>query len=63
MQRPLKITSRDFVLTEAIESEIRQKADALDGYYHRISGCEVTVHARPPSSIIARAVHLPWESA
>lgn len=45
MQRPLKITSRDFVLTEAIESEIRQKADALDGYYHRISGCEVTVHA------------------
>ena len=43
MQRPLKITSRDFELSEAFESEIREKAAALDTYYDRISGCEVTV--------------------
>lgn len=43
MQRPLKITSRDFDLTEAFEAEIRQKAAALETYYDRIGGCEVTV--------------------
>jgi cold shock CspA family protein/ribosome-associated translation inhibitor RaiA len=45
MERPLKITSRDFPLNEAIEAEIREKAAALDNYYERLSGCEVTVHA------------------
>jgi len=45
MQRPLKITSRDFALTEAIESEIRGKCAALETFYARLSGCEVTVHA------------------
>lgn len=45
MQRPLKIVSRDFALTEPVETEIREKAAALDNYYERISGCEVTVHA------------------
>jgi cold shock CspA family protein/ribosome-associated translation inhibitor RaiA len=45
MQRPLKITSRDFPLSDAVESEIRDKAAALDIYYERLSGCEVTVHA------------------
>jgi ribosome-associated translation inhibitor RaiA/cold shock CspA family protein len=45
MQRPLKITSRDFSLTEAIEAEIREKAAALENYYERLSGCEVTVHS------------------
>jgi len=45
MQRPLKITSRDFALTEPVEAEIRRKAEALDNYYERLSGCEVTVEA------------------
>jgi len=45
MQRPLKITSRDFPLNEAFEAEIREKAAALEGFYERLSGCEVTVHA------------------
>jgi cold shock CspA family protein/ribosome-associated translation inhibitor RaiA len=45
MQRPLKITSRDFALSEVIEAEIRQKAAGLDTYYEWISGCEVTVEA------------------
>jgi len=45
MQRPLKITSRDFRLSEAFETEIRDKAAALDNYYERLSGCEVTVRA------------------
>lgn len=45
MQRPLKITARDFALNPAFEVEIRDKANALDNYYERISGCEVTVGA------------------
>ena len=45
MQRPLKITSRDFPLSEAVETEIREKASALENYYERLSGCEVTVQA------------------
>jgi cold shock CspA family protein/ribosome-associated translation inhibitor RaiA len=45
MERPLKITSRDFALSAAFETEIREKAAALDSYYPRISGCEVTVEA------------------
>ncbi len=45
MQRPLKITSRDFVLTEPVEAEIRRRAEALDNYYQRLSGCEVTIEA------------------
>jgi cold shock CspA family protein/ribosome-associated translation inhibitor RaiA len=45
MQHPLKITSRDFPLSEAAEAEIRQKCAALESYYERLSGCEVTVGA------------------
>ena len=45
MQRPLKITSRDFPLSEAVEAEIREKSAALENYYERLRGCEVTVHA------------------
>ena len=45
MQRPLKITSRDFPLSEAVEAEIREKSAALENYYERLSGCEVTVRA------------------
>jgi cold shock CspA family protein/ribosome-associated translation inhibitor RaiA len=45
MQRPLKITSHNFALPDAVETEIREKAAALDTYYERISGCEVAVEA------------------
>jgi ribosome-associated translation inhibitor RaiA len=45
MQRPLRITSRDFALTSATESEIREKSAALQTYYPRLSGCEVTLRA------------------
>lgn len=43
MQRPLKITARDFALSEAIEKQIRDKAASLEQFYDRISGCEVAV--------------------
>jgi cold shock CspA family protein/ribosome-associated translation inhibitor RaiA len=45
MQRPLKISSRDFPLSEAIEAQIREKSAALENYYERLSGCVVTVRA------------------
>jgi cold shock CspA family protein/ribosome-associated translation inhibitor RaiA len=45
MQRPLKIISRDFSLSAAVEAEIREKSAALENYYERLSGCEVTVRA------------------
>lgn len=45
MQRPLKISSRDFELTEAVESQIRERAEWLETFYGRLSGCEVTVEA------------------
>lgn len=45
MQRPLKITARDFDVTEPIEAEIREKAARLDLYYDRITGCDVTLEA------------------
>ena len=45
MQRPLKIISRDFPLSEGFEAEIRRKAESLETFYPRLSGCEVTVSA------------------
>jgi len=45
MQRPPKITARDFTLSEAFEAEIRDKIEKLDNYYNAIIGCEVVVEA------------------
>jgi cold shock CspA family protein/ribosome-associated translation inhibitor RaiA len=45
MQRPLKIVSRDFPLSDAFEAEIREKASGLENFYSHLSGCEVTVCA------------------
>lgn len=45
MQRPLQITSRDFELTPAIEAEIRERAEKLERYFDRITGCHVIVEA------------------
>jgi ribosome-associated translation inhibitor RaiA len=46
MQRPLKIVSRDFPLSEAFEAEIREKPSGLEHFYSHLSGCEVTVCAQ-----------------
>ena len=45
MQRPLQITARDFALTEAIESLIRKRAGALEGYFEHLTGCHVILEA------------------
>ncbi len=45
MQRPLKITARDFQLSAAVETEIREKAAGLELYCDRLTGCEVIVEA------------------
>ena len=45
MPLELNITSRDFALSRAVESEIREKAASLDGYFDRISHCDVAVEA------------------
>jgi cold shock CspA family protein len=37
MQRPLKITARDFVLTEAVERQIWEKVAGLESYFDRIN--------------------------
>ncbi|MBI5099845.1 MAG: HPF/RaiA family ribosome-associated protein [Nitrospirae bacterium] len=43
MEIPLQITIRDFELTDAIKSEILDKAGKLDIYYDRIMRCRVVV--------------------
>lgn len=45
MQIPLQITSHDFTLSEAIETEIREKAAKLETYYDDIVRCRVTIEA------------------
>ena len=56
MEIPLQITGRNFELTEAIESEIRQKAEKLDKFYDRIIRCRVVVESpqRHQTSIIEK---------
>lgn len=45
MKIPLQITGRNLELTEAIESEIRQRAGKLDTFYDRIIRCRVVVES------------------
>jgi ribosomal subunit interface protein len=45
MEIPLQITGRNFELTEAIESEISQKAEKLDKFYDRIIRCRVVIES------------------
>ncbi|MGA8180513.1 MAG: HPF/RaiA family ribosome-associated protein [Desulfobacterales bacterium] len=45
MKIPLQITARDFELTEAIESAIREQAEKLDRIYDQIVRCEVVLEA------------------
>jgi len=43
MQRPVQITYRDIAPTEALESQVREKAAKLEEFYPFITGCHVTL--------------------
>jgi ribosomal subunit interface protein len=45
MEMPLQITNRDFKLSDALESEIRKRAEKLDKFYNRITRCKVVVES------------------
>jgi ribosomal subunit interface protein len=45
MEIQLQITSRNIELTDAIESEIRKRAEKLDKFYDRITRCRLVVEA------------------
>ncbi len=45
METPLQITGRNIELTDAIKSEIQQKAKKLDKFYDRIIRCRVVVES------------------
>lgn len=45
MEIPLQITHRNLDLSNALESEIRKRADKLDKFYHRITRCKVVVES------------------
>ncbi|MBE9529089.1 MAG: ribosome-associated translation inhibitor RaiA [Proteobacteria bacterium] len=46
MQLPLQITFRNLESSEAVEAEVRKKAEKLDKRYDRIMTCHVVVEAR-----------------
>jgi|SRR5271163_1695590 len=45
MERPLQITSRDFVLTDAMRALIEERVQALEQYYERLTGCHIVIEA------------------
>ena len=45
MEVPLKITAHDIPLSDAVETEIREKVAKLESYYGRITSCHVVVGA------------------
>lgn len=45
MQQPIRITSRDFAMTAAIEALIRKRAQRLENYFDRITSCDVVLSA------------------
>lgn len=45
MQNPLRVTFRGMPSSEAIEADIREKADKLEVFFPRITGCHVIVEA------------------
>jgi ribosomal subunit interface protein len=45
MQRELQISSRNFDLTPAIEKQVRERAEALELYFERLTGCRVVLEA------------------
>jgi len=50
MEIPLQITNRNIKLSDALESEIRKRADKLDKFYNRITRCKVVVESPPRHS-------------
>ena len=45
MQRPLQITSRNFILTAPIETQIRKHVEMLETFSDRVTGCHVVLEA------------------
>ncbi len=45
MEIPLQITNRNLELSNALESEIRKRAEKLDKFYNRITRCKVVVES------------------
>lgn len=45
MQRPVQITSRDFKLTDAMKEMIEKRAESLELYFERLTGCHVIIEA------------------
>ena len=45
MQTPLQITFRGFPHSDAVEANIREKAQKLENFYPHITGCRVVVEA------------------
>jgi ribosomal subunit interface protein len=45
MQLPLQVTYRDLAPSQAVTAKIREKADKLERFYDRITGCRVVVEA------------------
>ncbi|OHB92233.1 MAG: ribosomal subunit interface protein [Planctomycetes bacterium RIFCSPHIGHO2_12_39_6] len=48
---PLQITARNMELTEAIKSNIGEKAEELNKFYDRITSCRVVVESLPKRSL------------
>ena len=45
MEHEIRITSRDFALTGAIETLIRKRAERLEAHFDRITSCHVVLAA------------------
>jgi ribosomal subunit interface protein len=45
MQVPLQITFRDMTPSEAVETKIRERAEALDKFFPNIVACKVVVES------------------
>lgn len=43
MLLPVQITSKEFVLTPAIEAHIRKKTEKLNRFFNRVSSCRVVI--------------------
>ncbi len=43
MQIPLQITFKDILPSDAVEADIRKRADRLEKYYENVTGCRVAV--------------------
>lgn len=58
MQLPVQITFRNMAPSPAAEAHIRERADALDRYFGRITACRVVVEASTRRQRKGRLYHL-----